>query len=85
MAWWDHEELKSREMRSDRYIVTFYEEYSDMPHLVREAALRKLQDPRVYNDSLYARYMSKLLSYGTPPNQKPRFRVPSRAKKQTDM
>ena len=28
MAWWDREELKDPACRSDRYIVTFPEEYS---------------------------------------------------------
>lgn len=28
MAWWDHEELKPREYRSDRYIIAFPSEYS---------------------------------------------------------
>lgn len=28
MAWWDHEELKAPENRSDRYKVTFPEEFS---------------------------------------------------------
>lgn len=28
MAWWDHEELKSHENRSDRYILAFPEKYT---------------------------------------------------------
>lgn len=28
MAWWDHEELKSKDSRSDRYILAFPNEYT---------------------------------------------------------
>lgn len=36
MAWWDHEELKSPEDRSDRYKAAFPEEYRNMQTNVRQ-------------------------------------------------
>ena len=42
MAWWDHEELKSKSDRSDRYKVSFPEEYSSEE--VKEAQKRILKE-----------------------------------------
>lgn len=36
MAWWDHEDLKSRGSKSDRYKLTFQQDYSQ-DELVRAA------------------------------------------------
>lgn len=76
MAWWDHEELKEMKMRSDRYILTFYEEYETIPEMVRNAAFRAIQKPRIYNDNVRFEYVTKLLSYGLKNGEKPKFRVP---------
>lgn len=68
MAWWDHDELKEMKMRSDRYNLKFYEECVTIPEMIRNAALRAIQESRFYNDNSRYVYITKLLS--------PRFRVP---------
>lgn len=44
MAWWDHEDLKSPKDKSDRYKVTFPEEYT--PKEVKEALERIQKEKR---------------------------------------
>jgi hypothetical protein len=41
MAWWDHEDLKSPENKSDRYKLAFPEHYSSAE--LKEAAKREEQ------------------------------------------
>lgn len=48
MAWWDHEELKSPEMRSDRYITAFPSGYS--PEQVAAAQRRLDMVNHAYDD-----------------------------------
>lgn len=45
MAWWDHEELKAPENRSDRYILAFPSEYPN--YIVEQARIRREQEETI--------------------------------------
>lgn len=51
MAWWDHEELKDKRYRSDRYRVAFPDQYTEaevkaaLLRIEQQEANKKLQVP----------------------------------------
>lgn len=71
MAWWDHEELKSLESRSERYVLVFPEDYT--AEYVRQTALKVLQHPKHFSN-LQER-AKQMLNYGLSSTEKPKFKV----------
>jgi hypothetical protein len=74
MAWWDHEELKSKENRSLRYMLSFYYEYNYHDNV---KAIQEAITAGHHVDLAYA--VAKEINY------KPRIRVKAKSVKVRDL